>query len=151
MRFEKVSSVFFVAVASTLAVGCSSDFVVSGKFDLGSSSTSFGADRKVNPFTCSAPTQGQEPIRRLSKTEYSNTLLALVGSGVHAQVADVVGTLYSDELVKSISDFSHQIDDAQMTAYQSIAERVRAVVSADMSKLGSSGFSCASTTPLTTA
>lgn len=151
MRFQKITSVLFVAAASTLAVGCSSDFVVSGKLDLASGAVNFGADRKVNPFTCSAPTQGQEPIRRLSKTEYSNTLLAIVGSGVHTQVADVVGTLYSDELVKSISDFSHQIDDAQMTAYQSIAERVRAVVSADMSKLGSAGFSCANTTPLTTA
>ncbi len=91
----------------------------------GPSSTGSGGDSApANPFVCSTP-QGSPitPLRRLTKEEYTNSLLALVGSNLFAQLLPDVNTLANDALVKSISDFSALIQDTQMAAYQAIAEK----------------------------
>lgn len=78
-----------------------------------------------NPFTCATPDSlSTKPILRLSKTQYSNTLLNLVGSQTHALAQGLINSLYGDTLRKSAKDFINPISDTQLSAYQSIAELV---------------------------
>ncbi|MGE0527988.1 MAG: DUF1592 domain-containing protein [Bdellovibrionales bacterium] len=88
---------------------------------------------------------------RLSKTQYSNTILNLVGSAAHAKVLPLIETLYADVLKNSPLDFTREIDDVQMSAYEAVADKLYSLISSDQALAVSLAGSCISNTPITPA
>jgi hypothetical protein len=133
---------------------CSKGFEVAEMAEFNSSSGSlFNPDAKGgNPFVCSNPNQpAASPLRRLTRTQYSNTLLNAVGPSLHMSLTGSIATLYDDVLAKSVSDFRTQIEDAQMQAYQSVAEKAYFTIQATPTLAVALAGACLSAVPVTSA
>lgn len=116
-------------------------------------STAIGSS-KTNPFLCSQTAQqnsvqSKNPMRRLTRTQYANTLKDLIGAASYSQVSSLIDMLYDDELKKSINDFSNSISDNQMTAYQSIAEAVYSYFQSHPDVVQTVGGTCLNQAPVT--
>jgi hypothetical protein len=122
--------------------------------DFPSSATGLGSlvgnlSSKGNPFVCTSPNDvSVTPLRRLTRDQYANTLLAVLGSGLFSQLTADINTLPADVLQKNVSDFSASIQDTQMTAYQGIAEKVYQMISTNDSAAQGLAGSCISASPV---
>lgn len=127
-----------------------------GGFKIDESATSLSSEAfgqgKGNPFICSDRNQvSVTPLRRLTQEEYSNTLLALLGSSLHTQLQADISTLPSDQLMKSVSDFTASIIDSQMEAYNRIAEKSFQLISSNAANAQRLGGTCITAATVTAA
>lgn len=111
---------------------------------------SSGPPPSTNPFACSSPDlQAVSSLQRLTRTQYSNTLLNLIGTTLHAQVQPLIDGMADDTIRKKVSDYSPLISDAQMTAYQAVAEKVYTLVQGDSAAAAALGGACINASPVT--
>jgi hypothetical protein len=128
MKIKILSSVVLASIFLISYQNCSPAFNVASpeSFTLESIEPSIlSGSNKQNPFSCVDPKQTSvKTVKRLTKEQYANTLLQLVGSTTFTAVEPKLSSLFSDELRKNVTDFSNSITESQMTGYQIIAESV---------------------------
>lgn len=147
-RYIMVSGILFALV--TTYTNCGPGFQMASQSDsLNMSSIGLSKD---NPFKCEDPNATSlAPLRRLTRDEYSNSVLGLVGSTIHTQLVDTINTLSADQMMKSLSDFSPIISDSQMSGYQSVAERAYRIISQDLNQAKALGGDCIAVNPISAA
>ncbi|MGE3683959.1 MAG: DUF1592 domain-containing protein [Bdellovibrionales bacterium] len=106
---------------------------------------------KSNPYSCSIPDQSRDPLMRLTKKQYSNTLLNLVGTSLHTKLEPFINTLFDDVILKDPKDFVNEINDSQIAGYQSVAEKIYSSVAADQNLAVALAGNCISATTVTAA